>query len=101
MEIRYTQGRSADDGQPCEMSAPDFDAFERQIRENVTRIGVLSTDDKDALNIKKRRLPYVWHAFKPGTARRRCAVSAGDLYFLPLDLDGVTPAGWICIKGAL
>lgn len=101
MEIRYTQGWSADDGQPCEMSAPDFDAFERQIRDNVTRIGVLSTDDKDALNVKKRRLPYVWHAFKPGTARRRCAVSAGDLYFLPLDLDGVTPAGWICIKGAL
>ncbi|MCP1064985.1 hypothetical protein M5G07_03165 [Serratia symbiotica] len=59
------------------ISVPYFDAFERQIRDNVTRIGVLSTDDKDALNIKKRRLPYVWHAFKPGTAWLRYAVSAG------------------------
>ncbi|MCP1064986.1 hypothetical protein M5G07_03170 [Serratia symbiotica] len=24
-----------------------------------------------------------------------------NLYFLPLDLDGVTSAGWICIKGVL
>lgn len=101
MEIRYTQGRNAEDGQPREMSAPGFDAFEQQIRDSVTRIGVLPTDDKDALNKKKRRLPYIWHAFKAGATRRRRADSAGDLYFLMMDLDGITAEGWACIKGVL
>lgn len=101
MEIRYTLGRNAEDSQPREMSVPDFDAFEQQIRANVTSIGVLPTDDKDALNKKKRRLPYVWHAFKAGAEHRRRADSAGDLYFLPLDLDGVTASGWDSIQAVL
>ncbi|MGF2653770.1 VapE domain-containing protein [Serratia marcescens] len=101
MEIRYSQGRNAEDGQPREMSVPDFDTFERQIRDNATCIGVRPTDDKDALNQKKRRLPYVWHAFKTGAARRRRADSAGDLCFLPMDLDGVTAGGWESIKAVL
>lgn len=101
MEIRYTQGRNAEDGQPREMSVPDFDAFEQQIRGSVMRIGVLPTDDKDALNKKKRRLPYIWHVFKTGAARRRRTDSAGDLYFLPMDLDGIAAEGWVCIKGVL
>ncbi|WP_275380356.1 VapE domain-containing protein [Xenorhabdus bovienii] len=101
MEIRYSWGTGAADGQPREMSVPDFDTFEKTIRDNRTTIGVLPEDTKDELDAKKCRLPYIWHAFKTGAARRRRSASAGDLYYLPLDLDGVTKNGWECIREIL
>ncbi|CCW29234.1 hypothetical protein XNC3_1220004 [Xenorhabdus nematophila F1] len=101
MEIRYSLGTSAEDGQPRELSVPDFDAFEQTIRDQRTTISVLPVDTKEELDAKKRRLPYIWHAFKTGAVRRRRNVSAGDLYYLPLDLDGVTQNGWECIREIL
>ncbi|MDE9456082.1 PriCT-2 domain-containing protein, partial [Xenorhabdus bovienii] len=101
MEIRYSWGTGAADGQPREMSVPDFDTFEKTIRDNRTTIGVLPEDTKDELDAKKCRLPYIWHAFKTGAAHRRRSASAGDLYYLPLDLDGVTKNGWECIREIL
>ncbi|MDC9589698.1 virulence-associated E family protein [Xenorhabdus sp. XENO-10] len=101
MEIRYSLGTSAEDGQPRELSVPDFDAFEQTLRDQRTTIDVLPNDTKEILDAKKRRLPYIWHAFKNGTARRRRSASAGDLYYLPLDLDGVTKNGWECIHEIL
>ncbi|MDE9443433.1 virulence-associated E family protein [Xenorhabdus bovienii] len=101
MEIRYSGGTGAADGQPREMSVPDFDTFEKTIRDNRTTIGVLPEDTKEELDAKKCRLPYIWHAFKTGAAHRRRSASAGDLYYLPLDLDGVTKNGWECIREIL
>ncbi|CDH31454.1 AAA family ATPase [Xenorhabdus bovienii] len=101
MEIRYSWGTGAADGQPREMSVPDFDTFEKTIRDNRTTIGVLPEDTKDELDAKKCRLPYIWHGFKTGAAHRRRSASAGDLYYLPLDLDGVTKNGWECIQEIL
>ncbi|MDC9591412.1 virulence-associated E family protein [Xenorhabdus sp. XENO-10] len=101
MEIRYSLGTSAEDGQPRELSVPDFDAFEQTLRDQRTTIDVLPNDTKEILDAKKRRLPYIWHTFKNGTARRRRSASAGDLYYLPLDLDGVTKIGWECIHEIL
>ncbi|MGJ0578037.1 DUF5906 domain-containing protein [Xenorhabdus bovienii] len=101
MEIRYSWGTSAVDGQPREMSVPDFDTFEQSIRDNRTTIGVLPDDTKAELDAKKRRLPYIWHVFKTGAAHRRRNASAGNLYYLPLDLDGVTRNGWECIQEIL
>lgn len=104
MEIRYTQGRSATDNRPREMVAADFDAFEQQIRGNVTHIGVTADDSKEQLDAKKRRLPYLWQAYVEGKvqgALRRCAECAGDLCYIPLDLDGTTIDGWECIQGVL
>ncbi|CDG95793.1 hypothetical protein XBP1_160003 [Xenorhabdus bovienii str. puntauvense] len=101
MEIRYSWGTSAVDGQPREMSVPDFDTFEQSIRDNRTTIGVLPEDTKEELDAKKRSLPYIWHAFKTGATHRRRNASAGNLYYLPLDLDGVTQNGWECIREIL
>ncbi|MDE1486769.1 virulence-associated E family protein [Xenorhabdus bovienii] len=101
MEIRYSWGTGAADGQPREMSVPDFDTFEKTIRDNRTTIGVLPEDTKEELDAKKRRLPYIWHEFKNGAARRRRSASAGNLCYLPLDLDGVTQNGWDCIQEIL
>lgn len=104
MEIRYTQGQSATDNRPRAMVVADFDTFERQIRDSATRIGVTADDSKQQLDAKKRRLPYLWQAYVAGKvqgALRRCAECAGDLCYIPLDLDGTTAEGWDCIRGVL
>ncbi|WP_406903018.1 AAA family ATPase [Serratia marcescens] len=104
MEIRYTLGLNATDNRPREIVAPDFDAFEQQVRNSAIRIGVTSSDSKQQLDAKKRRLPYLWQAYVAGKAQgglRRCAECAGDLYFMPLDLDGTTAEGWHCIMPVL
>ncbi|CRL45116.1 hypothetical protein SGGMMB4_02653 [Sodalis glossinidius str. 'morsitans'] len=46
-------------------------------------------------------MPYLWCTFKPGMPRRRCDTSAGDLYVLPLDLDGISEEGWQSVKSAI
>ncbi|MEN3260228.1 VapE domain-containing protein [Sodalis endosymbiont of Spalangia cameroni] len=101
MAIRYTQGRNAKDNQPRDRSATDFTAFEKSVRKSCVRIGVKPTDTKDILDKKKSNLPYLWCTFRPGMPRRRCDSSAGDLYVLPLDLDGISEEGWQCVKAAI